>query len=368
MKETLEKLDFSKFDEKIKNYAFQLISILDDLSPERIHEHVELTKQAPDGLGDSEHFEQPSVYSLLAYGNKGLDSLYTLSMSGYDSGAWDAPVALLAVIFNRKDLIESNIYLSQRYLSEETYEKLKRIIFTNIDDPDYRKYAEKTMSKFVQSIVNDPTKRSELGTLLTRSSIYFTDKETQKSESIDFIIELLAKSSLNISEEICHQLKMLIDQELNESNYQKYFENFPALLDPLASSVIPTQNLGEMWKTDFVIKRLDDEYLFIEIEKPKDPLFTNYPQPSSQLSHALGQILNWFIWVEDNIAYAQSHGFPGIHSPKGIIVIGRNKDMSDSQIRMLKCLNDNLNGKIQIITYDDVLVNAQNLVSNLTQK
>jgi hypothetical protein len=86
------------------------------------------------------------------------------------------------------------------------------------------------------------------------------------------------------------------------------------------------------------------------------------------LSHAIGQVTNWFIWVEDNIAYAQSHGFPGILNPRGIIVIGRRKDLTPSQTRMLSELNDLLNPRVQVVTYDDVIQSALNVLKNLTSK
>lgn len=157
-----------------------------------------------------------------------------------------------------------------------------------------------------------------------------------------------------------------MSEELPERNYQEFFEEHPALIDPLASGVVDRQNLGEMWRSDFVIRRLDDEYIFVEIERPQDAPFTGYPHPSGRLSHAIGQILNWFVWVEDNVAYAHSHGFPGIHMPKGVVVIGKREDLTGAQARSLKAFNDLLYPRIRIDTYDDVLHNARNVLRNLT--
>jgi Domain of unknown function (DUF4263) len=160
----------------------------------------------------------------------------------------------------------------------------------------------------------------------------------------------------------------LIRRDLPERAYQEYFERHPALIDPLASSIIERQHMGEMWRSDFVIRRLDDQYIFVEIERPQDNPFTSYPHPSARLSHALGQVLNWFVWVEDNISYAQSHGFPGIHAPRGVIVIGRSTDLNASQLRLLKAINDIYHPRIHIETYNDVLLNTKNIIRNLTAK
>jgi len=123
-----------------------------------------------------------------------------------------------------------------------------------------------------------------------------------------------------------------------------------------------------MWRTDFVIRRFDDQYVFVELEKPRDVLFTSYPQPSASLSHALGQVLSWFAWVEDNIAHAESHGFPNIHSPRAMIVIGRDHGLNAEQRRMLRLTNDLVNHRILIWTYDEVIQNARNVVRNLTSR
>ena len=42
----------------------------------------------------------------------------------------------------------------------------------------------------------------------------------------------------------------------------------PVLIDPLAAKVIDRQRLGLELTTDFVVRRLDNEYLLVEIEKP----------------------------------------------------------------------------------------------------
>jgi hypothetical protein len=179
---------------------------------------------------------------------------------------------------------------------------------------------------------------------------------------------MVARSTLAITDEICDDLEELVSQGLDERTYQGYLKKHPALLDPLATSIVEGQNLGGRWRSDFVIRRLDDEYVFVEIEKPQDKPFTNYPHPSQCLSHALGQILNWLVWVEDNIAYAQSHGLPRIHQPRGVVVIGRSKNVREAQLRMLRLLNDTLTPRIRILTYDEVILNARNVVRNLTER
>jgi hypothetical protein len=201
-----------------------------------------------------------------------------------------------------------------------------------------------------------------------RNDISFFLAAFMDSEGQSLLLELTRDAKLQLHDLICGNLERLIAQDLPERVFQGFLETHPTVLDPAACEVVPRQNLAELWRTDFVVRRLDDRYIFVEVEKPQDRLFTQYPQPSTALSHALGQVLSWFTWVEDNIAYAHAHGFPGTHAPQGIIVIGRKNDMNADQLRMLKMLNDILAPRIVVLTYDDVLENARNVVRNLTAR
>jgi hypothetical protein len=362
----VDKLDLTKFDSILRQFAEELADLLSSLNPSNIEKHLALAKRVPTGFMEDEHFESPAVYSLLAYGQEGLQALYSLALQkSKASGSWDAAQALIAAACGDIYQAFARLYLSQTYLSDDNYQKLIDTVSINFSDKTFSYKAMQLSTRYIQTLVVTPEHRFELG-LLFMTQFALGPKED--SEGRTFILEVIGKATLNISDEICESLRLIVDQDLNEQEYQQFFQRYPTLLDPMASSIIPLRNLGEIWKSDFVIKRLDDEYIFVEIEKPKDLLFTNYPHPSGALSHALGQVLNWFIWIEDNIAYAHSHGFPGIHSPRGLIVIGRTRDMNPSQLRMLKCLNDNLHPRIHIYSYDDVILNAQNIITNLTTK
>ena len=80
---------------------------------------------------------------------------------------------------------------------------------------------------------------------------------------------------LNITNADLQRLQELVDQNLDEREYQRFLEQHPVILDPLASSIVPRQQLAEVHGTDFVIGRLDDEYTLVEIEKARDRPFTD---------------------------------------------------------------------------------------------
>ena len=357
----IEKLDLSKWKEKERQFVLDLADVLTNPSPKRIQEHVGLARRAPSGVYDDMYLEMPSVYSLVRYGEAGIQALLELGLEG----EYWAPHILVSVTLSRWTEIQDKLIFTQSYLEDEAYKNLQNSITKLSEHQHLPAYAEIALTSIVHAFLADKKQRHKLVHILDGSQM--SRRGDGGPSGIDIVLKAISKGTLKISEPICEELETLIYESRPENEYQQFFEKNPALIDPLASSIVDRQYLGAEWKTDFVIRRLDDEYIFVEIEKPQDQPCTGYPHPSGSLSHAIGQILNWFVWIEDNIAYAQSHGFPGIHAPKGVVVIGRKAGMSSAQLRVLKSFNDNLHPRISILTYDDVLLNARNILHNLTE-
>lgn len=58
----------------------------------------------------------------------------------------------------------------------------------------------------------------------------------------------------------------LVQENLLEQPYQQYLTEHSVIIDPLAAQVIDRQRLGLELTTDFVVRRLDNEYVLVEIE------------------------------------------------------------------------------------------------------
>jgi hypothetical protein len=372
-----EKLDLSTWPEEARKYALALIEILSDEKRARLSEYMSILRQRPpiftdpDQNSDIRLLRHVAISALPAFGAEGLNALYefaTMTVPHRDRIAvLYGPEVLLHVVLNHD--VSFSVREFQHYLEEAAFERLVKDISNTHKSPELQREAHRQLSRIIYSFTSQPSERHIIGHMIsTVTGFLSVGDKVQKASAINLMLETVVQGTLNISDILCHQLEILIDSNLPERAYQEFFEKFPVFIDPLASSIVGRQHMGEDWHSDFVIRWLDDQYIFVEIEKPKDNPCTNYPHPSGPLSHALGQVLNWFAWVEDNIAYAQSHGFPGIHSPRGVIVIGRNANLNPRQLRLLKALNDSLHPRIHIETYDDVLVNARNIIRNLTAK
>ena len=173
------------------------------------------------------------------------------------------------------------------------------------------------------------------------------------------MMRAIRDSSILLTQDLIDQYNALVDTFQPEAEYQRFIEEHPVFLDPLAAEIIPRARLGVEFVTDFVVRRHDYRYLAVEIEKPQDPIFTRKNDFTKEFSHAIGQVIDFQGWVADNIAYAQKH-FPLIENPAGLLVIGRRSSLDDKQCAKLRrwCANSRT---IEVLTFDDLAVRANAL-------
>lgn len=116
---------------------------------------------------------------------------------------------------------------------------------------------------------------------------------------------------------------------------------------------------------DFLLQRADGFNDVVELENPTDPLFvktTRRPEQSGSLKEALAQTMDY---VDDyTLRHRDEYYEQGLdtYKPNGIIVIGR-QGTPDLE-RRRRQLNAYLHG-IQIWTYDDLINNAEQVISLL---
>lgn len=67
--------------------------------------------------------------------------------------------------------------------------------------------------------------------------------------------------------------------------------------------------------------------------------------------------------MDDNVGYAQRH-MDGITVPRGLLVIGMREGLDDRAQAKLRRFSDN-SARIDVVTFDDLLVGAENLYATL---
>jgi hypothetical protein len=177
------------------------------------------------------------------------------------------------------------------------------------------------------------------------------------------IYDTFTEPAIKITRRIIDSFKVLCSQNHHEEVYQQFLTKHPVFIDPLATEVIPKQKLGLEHVTDFVVRRLDNEYILVEIEKPQDTIFTVSNDFSARFTHAYGQVLDFQEWVDTHGEYARSI-MPGIFSPKGVLLMGMRKDLTVEQMAKLKRFSIN-SRSIEVFTFDDLIRKAEDLYQNI---
>jgi hypothetical protein len=156
----------------------------------------------------------------------------------------------------------------------------------------------------------------------------------------------------------------LKDEGRNEGALQKALTLNPILFGAQYIRILPKHTLGSEFEMDYALERTSGDVDLVEIEASNLPLFTKNGNPTKYLIHAEQQILDWLHWIERNHAYVREK-LTGILKPIGYVVIGRKKNMSESDSGRLQQRNVLFRGSIEILTYDDLLTKSKNLLGLL---
>lgn len=201
---------------------------------------------------------------------------------------------------------------------------------------------------------------------LSRNFFFEQKTESEAEAHRTYIFETLTLGTIKVTPSLIAEFENLISRNEAEEIYQKFLAQHPVFLDPLASEVIPKHKLGTEFITDFVVRRYDGRYIVVEIEKPQDSLFTSANDFTASFTHAFGQILDFQNWIGQHAEYARSK-LPEISSPVGLLVMGRRSELTIDNLKKLSYYNLN-SSKIEVVTFDDLLVRTKNLYKNIYKK
>jgi hypothetical protein len=168
-----------------------------------------------------------------------------------------------------------------------------------------------------------------------------------------------------LREILSEYMRLLEQSPVREHVLQTYLTNHPILLNPSYRAVHPQFRLGAEYVADFVIETYDGNYTLVEIEKPTDRLYLNNGDPSSALTHAEQQVLNWQNWVRQNVAYLRYESNLVMNDPEGLAVIGRRSQLNGDEIQKLDERNRSLRGHLQIVTFDTLSVRLAQILDNI---
>jgi hypothetical protein len=100
--------------------------------------------------------------------------------------------------------------------------------------------------------------------------------------------------------------------------------------------------------------------------EPDTPTLFKANEFTVPFTHAFGQVLDFQQWVDSNAEYARRH-MPGISSPRGLLVMGHRRDLTEENKLKLQRFSAN-SVAIDVMTFDDLLGNATSLYAAILRK
>lgn len=179
-------------------------------------------------------------------------------------------------------------------------------------------------------------------------------EELQKRDEAGRLLASLRLAINDLGEQL-HETKA------NEHNLQRTLTSNPILFGVEYARVIPKHRLGAEYEMDYALERRSGMIDIVEIEASTHTLFTKRGDPTKHLVHAEQQVLDWLAWLDRHGGYAREK-LPGLTRPRGYVVIGRAVGLSPRNVERLRLRNATFRDTLQILTYDDLLEGARNLL------
>lgn len=297
----------------------------------------------------------PALSSIPAWRIDGLRVLRSILEDGFHS---DEAQRILLSIAAGDDLLNIPLF----GVSKEWTINCKITI-----DDEMIEEAKKIVRELMLSQATDIRLREKLIQNLTFDFI-LRGKEAEQLPTVEYFLEAFTDTRLVINATLIDEFKHLLDSSPDrEEELHQFLFNHPIFLDPLAVEIRSKHELGSEFITDFVIKRINNEYVLVEIEKSNDRLFTQKGIFHSELTEAMAQIRDFQSWIHDNIAYAREK-LPGIRRPEGLLVIGRRIGLNQDLEKKLDEENFSRRGHLKIVTFDDLLGQAQVIYKNILSR
>lgn len=190
----------------------------------------------------------------------------------------------------------------------------------------------------------------------------------------------LGSKLIKFSKDIEDFEKLLIESGNSiEQEFLDYLDRNTHLLDIYAISIepqpfieIPEQELctisGSGRFPDYIAKYSDDSYLLIELERPSKPIFVGKDnRQSHELTQSINQVATWDEIISCFGNYLKK--YPGIRNHRNLVVIGRENSQKFDSIEEfnseLNRINRLYNGRISVITFDELVKRAKTAVSRI---
>lgn len=202
-------------------------------------------------------------------------------------------------------------------------------------------------------------------------------RKADRAEMLEILCEhdlvpsdLLAAVTLRKRQQSLEEFSSMLDAGVRENEWQKWFEGNPWVLGSDCVRILDDRRIDTQNVADYLVKSYDGHLDVIEIKLPSEPLWANGRDhdnlvPSSGLVKAITQAQNYQFELEremNSVKMQERIGGVPIAKPRALLVIGRSDGWLIEHRRAQRLLNAGLN-MVQVLTYDQVLHRAQQIIS-----
>jgi hypothetical protein len=159
--------------------------------------------------------------------------------------------------------------------------------------------------------------------------------------------------------------QLTIDARDDEPSWQQFLEESPQLLDPAVAEVWSRPDLSGVREPDFVVRRMDNSYMVVEIETPGKPIMTRANQLSAVATQAVGQATTYRSFLIERFPLAAKH-FPNFSAPDCLVVIGIESELTVEQREALRRDNDSRMG-LRVVGFDWLASRASTIAANVVR-
>jgi hypothetical protein len=305
------------------------------------------------GLTFSWELKAPAASALIVWGKTGIQALLE-GAQHYPSYKNLSLCAQLLASFAAGSTLPPLCFVRDKALAE----KIER---SRSAHPELAECCRARLVDLVLSIESDDDVAHRIGSAISN----LTTSELAGAAAKELFAALSARW-LAVSKPVLERYEALILKESdNEPAFQRFLTEHPQLLDPMAVQVWPHPDLFGFRFPDFVVRRADNSYLVIEIERPSKALVTTGRQLSADVTHAEQQAMDYRSYLMQRVADARIH-FPNFEDPDCLVVTGLERTLDDRQKTALQDANRHRH-RLRIVGFDWLADRARTVAANITR-
>jgi Domain of unknown function (DUF4263) len=293
----------------------------------------------------------PAAATLVIWGEAGIQALLDGARANPGSKNFSLCVQLLSSIAAASALPPLS-FVRDHALAEKI-ETARRAA------PHLSEFCRTRLVEFVLSIELDDDVAEHIGGSIARPNL---DMPAAKE-----VFAALSTRWLAVSTPVLKRYEaLIIEQPDNEQAFQRFLTEHSQLLDPMAVQVWPQPNLFGSRFPDFVVRRADDSYVIVEIERPSKALVTAGGHLSAEVTHAEQQATDYRSYLIQHLASARVH-FPSFDDPECLVVTGLERSLDQRKKAVLRDANCHRH-RLRIVGFDWLADRAHAVAANIMRR